>query len=40
MVGIEKKHRIFTAGNGKLRAAVVIPNNKFDVMLITQISNE
>ena len=39
-VGIETKYRIFTAGNRKHRAAVVIPNNKIDAMLITQISNE
>ena len=39
-IGIEKKYRIFTAGNGKYRAAIVIPNNKIDAMLITQISNE
>ena len=39
-VGIGKKCRIFTAGNGKHRAAIVIPNNKIDAMLITQISNE
>jgi hypothetical protein len=39
-VGIEKNCRIFTAGNGKHRAAIVIPNNKIDAMLITQISNE
>jgi len=39
-VGIEKKYNIFTAGNGKHRAAIVIPNNKIDVMLITQISDE
>jgi len=39
-VGIEKKCRIFTAGNGKHRAAIVIPNNKIDAMLITQTSNE
>jgi len=39
-VGIEKKYRIFTAENGKHGAAVIIPNNKIDAMLITQISNE
>jgi len=39
-VGIGKKCRIFTAGNGKHRSAIVIPNNKIDAMLITQISNE
>jgi hypothetical protein len=38
-VGIEKTYRIFTAGNGKQRAAIVIPNNKIDATLITQISN-
>jgi hypothetical protein len=38
--GIEKKYRTFTAGNGKHRAAVVIPNNKIDAMLITQKSDE
>jgi len=39
-VGIEKRCRIFTTGNGKHRAAIVIPNKKIDAMLITQISNE
>jgi hypothetical protein len=39
-VGIEKKCRIFTAGNGKHRAAIVILNNKIDTILIRQISNE
>jgi hypothetical protein len=39
-VAFEKKYRIFTAGNGKHRAAIVIPNNKIDATLITQISNE
>ena len=39
-VGIGKKGRIFTAGNGKNRAAIVIPNNKIDAMLITQTSND
>jgi hypothetical protein len=36
-VGIEKKYRIFSAGNGKYSAAVVIPNNEIDSMLIMQI---
>jgi len=39
-VGIAKKCRIFTAGNGKHRAAIVIPNNKIDAILTTQMSNE
>jgi hypothetical protein len=38
-VGTEKMYRIFTAGNGKHTAAIVIPNNKIDTILITQISN-
>jgi hypothetical protein len=37
--GNEKDYRIFTAGNGKYRAAIVITNNKIDTRLITQISN-
>ena len=36
-VGIEKKYRIFSAGNGKYSATVVIPNNEIDAMLIMQI---
>ena len=39
-VGVKKRCRIFTAGNGKHRAAIVIPNKETDAMLITQISNE
>jgi ribonuclease HI len=38
--GIDKRSRIYTAGNGKHRAAIIIPNNKIEAMLITQISNE
>ena len=38
--GIDKKYRTFTAGKGKHRAAIVIPNNKLDAILITQISDE
>jgi hypothetical protein len=38
-VGIEEKYRIFTAGKGKHRAAIVIPNNAIDAILITQISD-
>jgi hypothetical protein len=37
---LKKKYGIFTAGHGKHRAAIVIPNNRIDAMLITQISNE
>ena len=38
--GIGKQNRIFTAGNGKHRAAIIIPNDKIDAILITNISNE
>jgi len=37
--GIEKKYRIFTAGNGKHRAAIII-NNKIDAILIAKLSDE
>jgi len=33
-VRIEKKCRIFTAGNGKHRAAIVIPNNRHNAHYI------
>jgi hypothetical protein len=39
-VGIEKKYRIFTAGNGKHRAAIIITNSKIDAILITKVSDE
>jgi hypothetical protein len=39
-IGIEKKYRIFTAGQGKHRAAIIIINSKIDAMLIAKLSNE
>jgi hypothetical protein len=39
-VGIDKKYRTFTAGQGKHRAAITITKNKIDAILITQISDE
>ena len=39
-VGIDKKYRIFTAGDGKHRAAIIITNNKIDAILITNFSDE
>jgi hypothetical protein len=38
-IGIDK-YRIFTAGNGKHRAAIVIINSNIDAKLITKISDE
>ena len=37
---IGKKYRIFTAGTGKHRSAVLIINSNIDVILITKIPNE
>jgi hypothetical protein len=39
-VGIDKKYRIFLAGDGKHRAAIIIANNKIDAILITNFSDE
>jgi restriction endonuclease len=39
-VWIENKYRIFTAGKGKHRAALIIINGKIDAMLIAKLSNE
>jgi hypothetical protein len=39
-IGIEKKHRIFTAGQGKHTAVtIIIINSKIDAMLIAKLSN-
>jgi UDP-N-acetylglucosamine transferase subunit ALG13 len=38
--GMEKKDRVFTAGSGKHRAAVIVVNNKIDTILIAQLSDE
>ena len=40
LVGIEKKYRIFTAGNGKYRAAIIIINSKIDAILNAKLSDE
>jgi hypothetical protein len=37
--GITKGCRTFTSGNGKSRAAIVIPNNTIDDLLIAQLSD-
>jgi hypothetical protein len=39
-VGIEKKNRIFTAGTGKHRAAIIVINSKIDAILIAKLSAE
>jgi hypothetical protein len=38
-LGISKAYRIFTSGEGKSRAAIVISNTKIDALLITQMSD-
>jgi hypothetical protein len=38
-VGIEK-NRIFTAGTGKHRAAIIVINSKIDAILIAKLSDE
>ena len=40
ITGIDKSYRIFSAGQGRPRAAIIIPNNKMDAMLIKRVSNE
>jgi hypothetical protein len=37
--GISKQYRTFTYGEGKSRAAIVIPDNTIDALLITQVSD-
>jgi len=39
-VGIGKKYRIFTAGTGKHRNAIIIRNDNIDAILISKISDE
>jgi len=38
--GMEKKNRVFTAGTGKHRAAIIVVNNKINAILIAQLSDE
>jgi hypothetical protein len=40
ITGINKKYRIFTAGTGKHRAAIIIINSNRDATLITKLSDE
>jgi SAM-dependent MidA family methyltransferase len=40
LLGIDKKYRIFTAGDGKHTAAIIITNNRIDAILITKFSDE
>jgi hypothetical protein len=39
-VGIQEKYRIFTAGKGKHRAAIIITNSKIDAILIAKLLDE
>jgi hypothetical protein len=38
-LGISKGHRTFTSGEGKSRAAIVIPSNTIDALPIAQLSD-
>jgi exonuclease III len=40
VVGIPKKYKIFTFGQGRNRAAIVVNNNQVDTLLIKQLSEE
>jgi len=39
IVGISKRHKIFTHGGHRPRAAIVITNNQIDTILLTQLSD-
>ena len=39
VIGISTKYKIFTSGDDRCRAAVVVTNNQIDVMLIHQLSD-
>ena len=40
VTGISRKHRIFSSGQGKKRAAIVVTNKSTDALLIHQMSDE
>ena len=40
MVGLLKKYKIFASGEGRIRAAIVVTNNRVDTILIKQLSVE
>jgi len=40
LTGMSKQYRIFTAGKGKHRAAIIITNSKNDAILISKLSDE
>jgi hypothetical protein len=39
-VGFGKKYRVFTAGTGKQRTAIIIRNDNIDAVLLSKISDE
>jgi hypothetical protein len=39
VVGIPTKYKIFTSGEGRRRAAVIVTNNQIDTTLINQLSD-
>jgi ribonuclease HI len=40
IAGIPRKYKIFASGEGRHRAAIVVPNNQIDSILIRQLSDE
>ena len=40
LAGLPRCHTVYTSGDGRKRTAIVINNDKLDVTLITQLSNE
>jgi len=40
VTGILRKHRIFTSGQGRKRAAIVVANKLIEAILINQLSEE
>jgi exonuclease III len=40
IAGIPRKHKIYTSGEGRHRAAIVVTNNQIDSILLRQLSDE
>lgn len=40
LAGISRKYRIFTKGENRIRAAIVVANKQIDAVLLNQISDE
>ena len=40
MAGLSKKYKIFASAEGRIRAAIVVTNNRVDTILIKRLSDE